>query len=69
MHTTQIHVTGMTCGHCVHSVSEELNKIEGVLDTSVDLETGLVTINSQSPIVDEILQKAVNEAGYQIQES
>ncbi len=37
-------VTGMTCGHCVKAVTEEVSAIEGVESVEVDLETGAVTV-------------------------
>jgi copper chaperone len=59
-------VTGMTCGHCVASVTEEVQEIPGVQDVSVVLETGAVTVTSDSPIDDGAVKAAVQEAGYQL---
>jgi copper chaperone len=42
-------VTGMTCGHCVASVTEEISEIDGVTDVAVDLPTGAVTVTSSKP--------------------
>lgn len=39
-------VTGMTCGHCVASVTEEISEIDGVTDVAVDLPTGIVTVTT-----------------------
>ena len=57
-------VTGMTCGHCVASVSEEIAEIEGVTDVSVVLETGTVTVTSAGPLERADVDAAVTEAGY-----
>ncbi|RZI80051.1 MAG: copper chaperone, partial [Microbacterium sp.] len=46
MTTTSYTVTGMTCGHCVASVTEEVSEIAGVTDVQVVLETGVVTVAS-----------------------
>ena len=43
-------VNGMTCGHCVSSVTEEVGRIGGVSAVAVDLPTGQVTITSTTPI-------------------
>lgn len=59
-------VTGMTCGHCVASVSEEIGEIAGVTDVRVDLETGAVTVTSDQPVSTEAVAAAVREAGYQL---
>ncbi len=57
-------VTGMTCGHCVASVTEEVQEIPGVEDASVVLETGALTVTSTEPIDDATVRAAVEEAGY-----
>lgn len=59
-------VTGMTCGHCVASVTEEVQEIPGVQDVSVVLETGAVTVTSEQDIDDAAVRAAVEEAGYQV---
>jgi copper chaperone len=65
MSTTQTYtVTGMTCGHCVASVTEEVEEIPGVESVEVVLETGSLTITSSDPIDDAAVQAAVEDAGY-----
>jgi copper chaperone len=66
MTTTTWTVTGMTCGHCVASVTEEVSEIPGVQDVDVVLETGLVTITSADPVDRSAVEAAVTEAGYQL---
>jgi copper ion binding protein len=59
-------VTGMTCDHCVRSVTEEVSALDGVTGVSVDLPTGEVTVASDTEVgVDEV-RAAVEEAGYQL---
>ena len=57
-------VTGMTCGHCVTSVTEEISEIDGVTGVDVDLGTGAVTVLADGPLDDEQIRAAVEEAGY-----
>jgi copper chaperone len=59
-------VTGMTCGHCVASVTEEISEIDGVTDVAVDLPTGAVTVTSNKPVHSADVRTAVEEAGYQL---
>jgi copper chaperone len=59
-------VTGMTCGHCVAAVTEEVSGIAGVSDVAVELETGAVTVTSESPIDAATVKAAVEEAGYEL---
>lgn len=64
MTTTEYTVTGMTCGHCVNSVREEVTKLAGVDNVEVDLATGLLRIDSAGPLPDADVLAAVDEAGY-----
>ncbi|MGV3561765.1 MAG: heavy-metal-associated domain-containing protein [Nocardioides sp.] len=64
--TTTWTVTGMTCGHCVASVTEELQEVDGVQDVAVTLETGEVVVTSAEPLTREAVEAAVTEAGYQL---
>lgn len=59
-------VIGMTCGHCVASVTEEVQEISGVEDVSVALETGSLRVTSSEPIADAAVKAAVEDAGYQL---
>ena len=59
-------VTGMTCGHCVASVTEEVQEIPGVENVDVVLETGAVTLTSAEPVDGAAVKAAVEEAGYQL---
>lgn len=67
--TTTIHVDGMTCGHCVSAVTDEVGRIDGVTQVSVDLVAGgqsTVTVRSASPLSPDSLAAAIDEAGYSI---
>lgn len=57
-------VTGMTCGHCVASVTEEVTALPGVLDVQVDLDGGLLTVTGEA--TSEEVRGAVQEAGYDL---
>ena len=63
---TTITVSGMTCGHCVNSVTEELKKIAGVSEVQVDLESGKVEITSAQEIAPSSINEAITEAGYEL---
>ena len=66
MTTTTYDVKGMTCAHCVNSVSTELRKLSGVSDVAVDLETGEVTVTSDDVLDPGAVRAAVDEAGYEL---
>ena len=62
--TTTWTVIGMTCGHCVASVTEELLEVDGIETVDVDLPTGAVTVTSAGPVDRAVVAAAVDEAGY-----
>jgi copper chaperone len=62
--TSSFTVTGMTCSHCVASVTEEVREIAGVEDVAVDLASGSLTVTSARPLDDARVRAAVEEAGY-----
>jgi copper ion binding protein len=64
--TTEYTVSGMTCGHCVASVTEEVREIAGVTAVEVDLASGSVKVTSEQPVSDADVKAAVEEAGYQL---
>ncbi|MDP9386891.1 MAG: heavy-metal-associated domain-containing protein [Actinomycetota bacterium] len=66
MTTTTYTVTGMTCGHCVQAVTQELSKIEGVTGVDVDLASGRVDVTSSAPVDDTAVRAAVDEAGFEL---
>ncbi len=64
MTTTTYTVTGMTCGHCVASVREEVADISGVVQVDVALDSGAVEITSDRELDRGEVEAAVAEAGY-----
>ena len=54
--TSSYTVTGMTCGHCVASVTEELKELAGVQDVTVDLASGGVSTTSTEPLSDDAVR-------------
>ncbi len=69
METIEVGVTGMTCGHCVAAVTEEVAAIPEVEAVAVDLQSGGVStlrITASGPVAAEAIGAAVAEAGYQV---
>jgi copper chaperone CopZ len=66
MTQTSYTVTGMSCGHCAQSVTEELTALAGVLEVTVEVATGEVVVTSESPLASDEVRSAVEEAGYQL---
>lgn len=64
--TSTFTVSGMTCEHCVASVTEEVAEIAGVSNVAVDLASGAVTVTSDRPVAPDAMRAAVEEAGYEL---
>ena len=64
--TSTYTVKGMTCEHCVRSVTEEVSAVAGVSGVEVDLASGRVTVASDRPVDDAAVRAAVEEAGYEV---
>lgn len=67
--SAQFLVEGMTCSHCVRSVTEEVSAIDGVSGVDVDLKAGgvsTVTVTSTAPVDAVQVRHAVEEAGYSL---
>lgn len=57
-------VTGMTCENCERHVREEVSLIQGVTSARADAATGLLVVESDSPLDEDSVRTAVEEAGY-----
>ncbi len=71
MSTQTFRVTGMTCDHCVHAVTEEVSALDGVEAVTIELVAGgasSVLVTSASPVSAEVMRAAVDEAGYELVE-
>ena len=64
MTTTTYHVQGMTCGHCVRSVTEEISEVAGVTSVDVSLEDGTAVVSGTAD--PDAVRAAVTEAGYEV---
>jgi copper chaperone len=65
--TLDFTVSGMTCQHCVASVTEEVNELAGVTEVDVDLASGRLHVVGD--VTAEQVQAAVAEAGNYTAES
>jgi len=68
-HVEHYLVSGMTCAHCVSSVTEELSEIDGVQSVRIALNAGGVSrvmVASDAPVDPAAVRAAVAEAGYDL---
>ncbi len=64
MSTDTYTVVGMTCDHCVRTVTQAVSTIHGVTD--VDLDSGQVTFHSADNLDQAAVDAAVVDAGYEL---
>ncbi|PRA04482.1 metal-binding protein [Arthrobacter sp. MYb229] len=67
---TELKISGMTCGHCVSSVTEELNEIPEVQNVEIILDAkGISTaiLSTSGAVEQEIIRNAIEEAGYTLE--
>jgi copper chaperone len=65
METKIYSVPGIHCEHCRAAVTEELEAVQGVESTKVDLDSKLVTVTGRA-LDDTALRAAIREAGYEV---
>jgi Cu+-exporting ATPase len=63
---TKINIDGMTCMHCVKTVTEKLNDLEGISSTTVNLEEKHAIVNSDSPVDEALVTQVITDAGYKV---
>lgn len=63
---TTIKVKGMSCQHCVMSVTKALTQLEGVKNIQVDLAKGEVRFDNIKEVASDKIEKAIAEAGYEV---
>lgn len=61
-----IKIKGMSCNHCVMTVTKALNEIDGTQDVKVDLSKGEATFEYEKPIDMNIVREKIKKAGYEV---
>ncbi len=64
--TSVYRVQGMTCGHCVESVTKAMQQLPGVTEVAVDLESGQVALTSDAPPELAAVRRAIEEIGFEL---
>jgi copper chaperone len=60
----KLKVAGMTCGHCVHTVTKAVEALPSVESVRVDLETGEVSVKGNAD--EGSIRLVIEDAGYQV---
>ena len=63
---TTLKVKGMSCQHCVMSVTKALGQLEGIKNVQVDLAEGAVRFDNSEEIASDRIEKAISDAVYEV---
>jgi copper chaperone len=63
---TTLKVKGMSCQHCVMSVTKALGQLEGIRNVQVDLAKGEVRFDNSKEVASSRIEKAIEDAGYEV---
>ena len=64
--TTTLKVKGMSCQHCVMSVTKALGQLEGIKNVQVDLAKGEVRFDNTKEMALDQIEKTIEDAGYEV---
>jgi len=61
-----VKIKGMSCAHCVASVTKALSDIDGVSNVSVSLEKGEATFDTSKDVPPEVIKAAISRIGFTV---
>ena len=59
-------VKGMSCQHCVMSVTKALNQLDGIKNIQIDLAKGEVRFDNTKSVASDRIRNAIIDAGYEV---
>ena len=57
-------IENISCDHCVKTIKNELNDLEGIISVEIDLDSKRVEVNWQEPLTWEEIKKLLEEINY-----
>lgn len=68
MQKEQLHVIGMTCGHCVRTIEGAVCQLDGVSSVKVLLEEAKVSVEfDEEKILLDVIKESIDEVGYEVE--
>ncbi|MFK9090612.1 copper chaperone CopZ [Bacillus salipaludis] len=68
MEQVTLHVSGMSCGHCVKAVEGSVGELQGVKKVAVKLDKGLVDVEFDANVVSlSKIKEAIDDQGYDVE--
>ena len=59
-------IPNISCGHCVKSIKNELNELEGVKTVAGDPEKKSITVEFESPVTRELIKETLKQINYPV---
>ncbi|MBE7412728.1 MAG: copper ion binding protein [Leptospiraceae bacterium] len=67
MKTLELNVNGMSCGHCVNTITKSLKALAGVKEVEVSLLNKKVSVSFEENTVQaEKIKESIVDAGYEV---
>lgn len=67
MNMAEVKVKGMTCQHCVKSVTDALSAVDGVSNVNVDLDSGVARYDEEKPVSKDVVKEAIVKIGFEVE--
>lgn len=64
MTTVTYSIPNISCNHCVHTITMELNDLEGVSSVLADMDSKQATITFEPPATEESIKNLLTEINY-----
>ena len=67
MTTLTVKAPNISCGHCVHTIQNEVGELPGVQSVQAKEDTKLVTVTFEAPATQEQIEELMAEIGYPVE--
>jgi copper chaperone len=64
MTTLTVKAPNISCGHCVHTIEDEVGELDGVKSVQAQEDSKVVTITFEAPATTEQIEALMAEIGY-----
>jgi len=64
MTTLTVKAPNISCGHCVHTIEEEVGELAGVKSVQAKEDSKIVTVTFETPATTEQIEALMAEIGY-----
>jgi copper chaperone CopZ len=64
MEKKTFNIPNISCGHCTHTIENELKELAGILAVEGSVDDKSVTVQWQAPATEEIIKSTLTEINY-----